>query len=168
MGSVARLAPPMERAEYHLLDNTTFNVGQLAASYGRSASRFYLRRFGLSVAEVRVLNIVGHYEPVAAARVSDISLMDKALVSRAVAKLAKLGLLERATDDADGRRQILTLTDEGKRSWSGVLAAKQSRHDRLLAGLGAAEMRLFNELLGRLQADAERIEREEAAEAPAA
>lgn len=164
MGDVTRFVRPLPRGAYRLLDNITFNVGRLAGSYNRSAARFYPRRFGLSVPEVRVLNVVGHHEPVAAADVAETSLMDKGLVSRAVAKLTKIGLVARAGDDGDGRRRILTLTEAGRRTWSAVLDAKQRRHDRFLGTLTAVEIDQFLGLLERLRAEAERIEGDEAME----
>lgn len=161
MNNVRRLGRPRLRLEYRLLDNVIFNVGKLANSYNRSAARFYQKRFGLSVPEVRVLNVVGHHEQVSAADIVDISVMDKGLVSRAVARLVQVGLVARRTDHGDGRRSILTLTPSGRQTWTAVLAAKQRRHTRSLAALSAAEVEQFYALLARLQTDAEQMEREE-------
>jgi DNA-binding MarR family transcriptional regulator len=163
MNNVARLPRPRQRPKYRLLDNVIFNVGKLANSYNRSASRFYLRHFGLSVPEIRVLNVIGHHAPVSAAGITVISMMDKGLVSRAVAKLAQEELIERGADHQDGRRQILTLTAAGQSLCAAVLAAKQRRHARSMACLTAAEAEQFYALLASLQVEAEAMEREEIA-----
>ncbi|QGY05875.1 winged helix-turn-helix transcriptional regulator [Methylobacterium mesophilicum SR1.6/6] len=164
MGDVPKLVRPLPRGEYRLLDNITFNIGRLASSYNRSAVRYYLRHFDLSVAEVHVLNVIGHYEPVLAVDVAGTALMDKGLVSRAVAKLTEVGLVARSADAADGRRQILTLTRSGRVTWSGVWGAKQRRHHRFLETLTEAETEQLFGILARLQDNADRVEREEAAE----
>jgi DNA-binding MarR family transcriptional regulator len=98
-------------------------------------------------------------------------MMDKGLVSRAVAKLVQERIVTRGTHCSDGRRHILTLTDKGRRLCAAVLAAKQHRHARSIAGFTAAEVEQFSLLLARLQQEAEAMEREEIAtetEEPAA
>jgi DNA-binding MarR family transcriptional regulator len=165
MNNVAKLPHNRSRLlpQYRLLDNVIFNVGKLANSYNRSATRFYLRHFGLSVPEIRVLNVIGHHHQISAAEIVDASVMDKGLVSRAVAKLVQEKLVTRAAHRSDGRRHTLTLTGSGRRLCAAVLAAKQHRHIRSIAGLTAAEVEQFSSLLARLQQEAEAMEREEIA-----
>jgi len=163
MGNVTKFPRLRPRVKYRLLDNAVFDIVKIAGIYNRSATRFYERHFGLSLPQVRVLNVVGHRQPVSPADVVEAALMDKALVSRTVTKLMTIGLLTRDDDGEDGRRQILMLSKAGRRVWTGILQAKQRRHDGFLASLTDEEIHQLVGLLTRLEADAERVEQEEAA-----
>ncbi len=150
-----------ESPEYRLFDNAIFKVNKLASSYFKSASRYYQRHFDMGIPEIRLLNIVGHYEPLGSCDVVEQSSMDKAMVSRALATLIRRGCLRRAKDPSDSRRIVLTLTDSGRAVWKLVLAAKRERHRRSIAALTAEETRLLYDLLDRLYATAEELRREE-------
>ncbi|HET8616289.1 MAG TPA: MarR family winged helix-turn-helix transcriptional regulator [Actinomycetales bacterium] len=72
---------------------------------------------------------------------------DKATISRQTAHLEAIGLVSRAPDPSDGRAQIITVTDEGRRR---VDAARRRNRQRLRRGLGewdADEVRELGRLL---------------------
>jgi DNA-binding MarR family transcriptional regulator len=72
---------------------------------------------------------------------------DKATISRQTAHLQSLGLVSREPDPTDGRAQIITPTEEGRRR---VMAARRRNQQRLRRGLGewdAAEVRQLGLLL---------------------
>jgi DNA-binding MarR family transcriptional regulator len=77
---------------------------------------------------------------------------DKATISRQTAHLESLGLVSREPDPTDGRAQILTASDEGRRR---VLAARRRNQQRLRRGLGewdATEVRQLGRLLEKFNA----------------
>ncbi|PPK65370.1 MarR family winged helix-turn-helix transcriptional regulator [Actinokineospora auranticolor] len=53
--------------------------------------------------------------------------LDKSTVTRQVDAAARLGLLERATDPADARARLVTLTENGRGRVTAVLAAQRTR-----------------------------------------
>lgn len=154
---------PAAGLEYRLFDNLIFKVNRLASSYFKSASRYFQRRFDMGIPEVRLLNVIGHYEPLGSRDVVEQSSMDKAMVSRALAVLIERGLVRRAKDASDSRRIVLTLTDSGRTVWKRVLVAKRKRHERSISCLSPEEVRVVYELLDRLYETAEGIREEEMA-----
>jgi len=77
---------------------------------------------------------------------------DKATISRQTAHLESLGLISREPDPTDGRAQILTATEKGRRR---VLAARRRNQQRLRRGLGewdAADVRQLGRLLEKFNA----------------
>lgn len=77
-------------------------------------ARVYEKRFGVSIPEWRVIAILGRYPGLSAVEVADRTLMDKVAVSRAVTKLIKNGRIDREFADADRRRSILNLSEQGR------------------------------------------------------
>ena len=63
----------------------------------------------------RVMAVLGRFPGISAAEVAERTAMDKVAVSRAVTKLIKNGRIDREFADADKRRSILNLSEEGKK-----------------------------------------------------
>ncbi len=110
----------------------------------------YSERHGLSVPEWRVLAILGRFPGSSAAQVAKKGAMDKVAVSRAVSRLLESGRIRRRFADADRRRSILELSDEGWRIYREVAPALLEYEADLLTGLSATERRQLDELLRRL------------------
>nr|WP_281413136.1 MarR family transcriptional regulator [Marivibrio halodurans] len=69
----------------------------------------------MTIPEWRVIANLGRHRSLAANRITELGAMDKAKVSRAVARLVDAGLVARAPDGHDNRLVILSLTEEGER-----------------------------------------------------
>jgi DNA-binding transcriptional MerR regulator/DNA-binding MarR family transcriptional regulator len=76
--------------------------------------------------------------------------LDKSTVSRQVANLAALGLVDRAADPDDGRAQVLTPSAEGAARLARIREARRARWEQDLAGWPASDVATLGELLGRL------------------
>jgi DNA-binding MarR family transcriptional regulator len=76
--------------------------------------------------------------------------LDKSTVSRQVATLVDLGLVDRAPDPADGRAQVLTPSAEGSARLAGIRDARRARWEADMAGWPAADVATLADLLGRL------------------
>src|SRR6185436_4739513 len=81
-----------------------YRLSVLAQIVSQSLHDVYAGPFGLAVPEWRVMAALGRFAPLTASEVGLRIVMDKVAVSRAVARLLKRGLVERATDRADRRR----------------------------------------------------------------
>ena len=76
--------------------------------------------------------------------------LDKSTVSRQVANLVDLGLVDRAADPEDGRAQVLTPSAEGSTRLTRIREARRARWESDLADWPADDVVRLGELLRRL------------------
>src|SRR6266576_1279101 len=103
--------PPSELALERFLP---YRLSVLTNRISTAIARIYVRRFALTVPEWRVMAVLGRFGAMSANAVCERTAMDKVRVSRAVARLATCGRLDRRIDDADRRRALLALTPQGR------------------------------------------------------
>lgn len=134
-----------------------YRLSVLSHTVSTNIARVYDKRFDLSIPEWRVIAILGRFPGLSAVEVAERTMMDKVAVSRAVTKLIKNGRIDRQFADADRRRSILNLSEEGKRVHDEIapLALKFERD--LLHGLSDEDVKTFNVLMERLLARARLI-----------
>ena len=63
---------------------------------------------------------------------ADDMLMDKAPISRSASRLVERGLLIREADPADGRSAVFTLTAEGRKTASAIMASARTGQSRYM------------------------------------
>ena len=114
----------------------------------------YDKRFGLTIPEWRVIAVLGRFPGLSAVEVADRTMMDKVAVSRAVTKLLKNGRLDREFADADRRRSILNLSEEGQRVHDEIAPLALKFEADLLDGLSEEEISALNSTIERLMARA--------------
>jgi DNA-binding MarR family transcriptional regulator len=76
--------------------------------------------------------------------------LDKSTVSRQIASLVELGLVDRAADPTDGRAQVLTPSAEGSARLSQIRDVRRARWEADLSGWPAEDVATLGELLSRL------------------
>jgi DNA-binding MarR family transcriptional regulator len=74
---------------------------------------------------------------------------DPSTISRQVAHLVRLGLVDRMADPEDGRATLLTATDEGRRVFEENRRMRIERFAEMLSDWPVTDRRKFAELLGR-------------------
>jgi DNA-binding MarR family transcriptional regulator len=74
---------------------------------------------------------------------------DPSTISRQVAQLVRLGLVERTADPEDGRATLLVATDEGRRVFDENRRVRNERIAEMLEDWSVADRRKLAELLGR-------------------
>lgn len=129
----------------------------LSNTLARAAARFYPRRFGVRLAEWRVIDALHAGRGISANQISQWLLTDKAWVGRSVERLIAAGYVRRRPDPGHGRRLLLTLTAKGERAYAAIAVAARRRHDNVLKVLTAEEREVLERILGRLQARAEQM-----------
>ncbi len=139
-------------------EHASFQIVALANRLSASASRAYLRTFGVGVMEWRVLALLALKVRTTAQEISLLSGLDKSSVSRAVQTLIRRGNVAAADDPADNRRALLTLTPSGEALHDRIIKASLAREGLLLAGLSAEERRMLFDLMGRLAANMTLVE----------
>jgi DNA-binding MarR family transcriptional regulator len=91
--------------------------------------------------------------------------LDKSTVSRQVASLVDLGLVDRAPDPVDGRAQVLTPSAEGAARLARIRDVRRARWEADMADWPPEDVVALGELLARLNLLGEAREQEAADEA---
>ena len=126
----------------------------LSNTLALAASRHYAQRFGVRLAEWRVIDAVHAGKGISAQQISLWLRTDKAWVGRSVERLIGAGYVRRRPDPKHGRRLLLSLTAKGERTYAAIAAAAQRRNDNILASLSAGEREALERTLSKLQARA--------------
>lgn len=116
----------------------------------RGASKLYLRTFGVGITEWRSLAVLAIEPDIPAARVAEVTGMDRAAVSRALAKLQADRLVLHEASSSDTRRKSWRLSRAGTELHARILTVALRRENALLDGLSDDEVRTFNRLTRRL------------------
>jgi len=143
--------------ELRLEDFLPYRLAVLSNTVSTTVARAYDKRFNVSIPEWRVIAIVGRFPGLSAVEVAERTLMDKVAVTRAVTKLIKNGRIDRDFADADKRRSILNLSEDGKILHDEIAELALRFESDLLQGFSAEEISDLNRLMERLLARASLI-----------
>jgi DNA-binding MarR family transcriptional regulator len=127
-----------------------YRLAILSHTVSSLIARVYDKRFGLTIPEWRVIAIVGRFPGLSAVEVAERTMLDKVAVSRAVTKLIKAGRIDREFADADRRRSILTLSEDGRKVHDEIAPLALAMEDDLLHGLDEAQIESLNTVIDRL------------------
>jgi DNA-binding MarR family transcriptional regulator len=115
----------------------------------------YRKRFGLRIAEWRVMAVLGDAEAAGGSLtqrdLTEATVMDKVAVNRAVKVLEERGLVARVPNPEDGRSHLLALTGEGRGIHAEVMPLARATEADLLAGLAPEEEAALRRLLASLR-----------------
>jgi DNA-binding MarR family transcriptional regulator len=131
-----------------------YRLAVLSNTVSTTVARAYDKRFSVSIPEWRVIAVLGRFPGLSAVEVAERTFLDKVAVSRAVTKLIKNGRVDREFADADKRRSILNLSDDGKKLHDEIAQLALQFERDLLEGFTAEEMESLNRIMERLMARA--------------
>ena len=134
-----------------LLRFVPFRLNRLAAEVSRDLASVYSDRFGIDIAEWRVLATLGMREPRSAQFVVRCTRTHKSKVSRAVTRLALAGLIEGVPSTDDRRETLLRMTARGRALYERLVPMVRAYEERLLAALSEAERHGLAAALDRLE-----------------
>ena len=134
-----------------------YRLARLSSTVSTAVAREYAKQFGLSIPEWRVIAILGRSPGLSAVEVAEQTFLDKVAVSRAVSKLIKAGRIDRQFADADRRRSILNLSEQGREDHDGVAKLALKFEQELLDGLEDEDIAKFDELMDRLLEKARKL-----------
>lgn len=144
---------PVTDVDRSVLFLTTVFANKLS----KGSSRRLKKILGIGLTEWRVVCNLGIEPGCSAARIAEVSGVDKSVVSRAVAELERQGLIV-TSSELPGRQTALRLTAAGQALHDrGVLRAAE-RELWLLDGFSQEERDLLVEFLKRLTANLERLD----------
>jgi len=129
----------------------TYRLNVLSNMLNRQMERFLKHQFNIALPDWRVVAILGRFRDVRSIRdVAARSRMDKALVSRAVARLIQRGLINSRPDPKDGRLVVLSLTAAGHTLYEAIMPQARKRQLDLLSGLDPQERAALEKALDKL------------------
>ena len=143
--------------ELILEDFLPYRLAVLSHTVSTKIAGVYDKRFGLTIPEWRVIAILGRFPGLSAVEVAERTMLDKVAVSRAVTKLIKNGRLDREFADADRRRSILNLTEEGRRVHDEIAPLALAFEAELLEGIETDNLAAFDQVMERLLEKAHRL-----------
>ncbi|NCF51952.1 MarR family transcriptional regulator [Gammaproteobacteria bacterium] len=135
-----------------------YRLSVLSHTISTTIAKAYEKQFGISIPEWRVIAILGRFPGLSAVEVADRTMMDKVAVSRAVSKLIETGRIDREFADADRRRSILNLSDEGRRVHNEVAPLALAFERELLNGIDAGDLGVFDTVINELLEKARRLD----------
>jgi DNA-binding MarR family transcriptional regulator len=144
-------------AQFSLERRLGYRFSVLSAQSVRFVGAVYTRKFGLTIAEWRIMSIIGRYEPIFPGVAAKACTMSADKLTRAVDHLVNKGYVVRNTDEADRRRVILCLTSRGRAVYTEVEALHQQTEAKWREALSADESAALDEILNKLEARAQEI-----------
>lgn len=157
----ASLQAPDHRDESHELDLGQFlpyRLNSLADQISQALSRIYGERFGITIAEWRVLAWLSHREELTAKQIGEHTRMDKAKVSRAIQSLEGRTLIRRTQSSQDQRVHYLHLTREGEEMLGELIPQAHAWEAELVTTLSSGEYRDLLNTMGKLERQLARLE----------
>jgi DNA-binding MarR family transcriptional regulator len=127
-----------------------YRLSVLTNRVSNAIARTYSERFGLSVAEWRVMAVLGQASGLSARDVARRTEMDKVQVSRAVASLVRRRHVQKQSDSSDGRVSRLALTAKGRAIYDEIVPHALELEEQFLAALMPDERASFDRLIGKL------------------
>ena len=115
----------------------------------------YRKRFGLKIAEWRLIAILAETPSLTQAMLGERTRMDKISVSRAAAALVNRGLIVADTNPADGRSHFLSLTDDGRALYAEIAPIALATEASLFAGVSTVDRATLERLLRQIEVAAQ-------------
>jgi DNA-binding MarR family transcriptional regulator len=144
-----RAAEPANNG-FRLEDFLPYRLSVASNRVSRLFARRYSEAFDISIAEWRVIAVLGRFGTLSPSAVGVATAMDKVKVSRAAAGLVASGLLKQAQDPHDGRGRLLNLTRKGVAVHQGVVPLARELETSLSQGLSRTEWAALQKALSRL------------------
>lgn len=113
----------------------------------------HLAPTGVNVRELAVLLLLDGHGPESQQQAAARLGVDRTTMVGLLDGLEGRGLLARQPDATDRRRNVVVLTDAGRRALTAATEASDESERRLLGALDASEARHLRELLGRVAVD---------------
>lgn len=141
----------------------SYRLSRTSSALSRSAALRYRREFDVSLGEWRAIALIAADPTLTLNRLARRAGLDKAQMSRVVARLSERGLVNRTA--GSGRTSQLALTEAGTGVYRGLIAAANERDAQFLAALSPDEAAVLLRALDHLADVALEVERRERGEA---
>jgi DNA-binding MarR family transcriptional regulator len=139
------LGPRLSRRLAYLLKRALADLDDL--------HRKHLDPLGISGRELSVLLLLQAREPESQQQAAERLQVDRTTMVALLDGLEAKGLVDREADPDDRRRNVVALTDEGRRTLEKALRASDKAERRLLGALDEPERAQLRAMLARVAAD---------------
>lgn len=150
-----------EASEFRLADFLPYQLSIASNAVSALIAERYRSRFGLKVAEWRVMAVLGdgasHAGQLTQRDLTEATLMDKVAVNRACKVLEERELIARVANESDGRSHLLALTGEGERIHSEVMPTARASERELFDGFDETEEAALRAMLAKLRVRASEL-----------
>ncbi|HXR20044.1 MAG TPA: MarR family winged helix-turn-helix transcriptional regulator [Steroidobacteraceae bacterium] len=147
--------PSNRKRRLRLQDYLPYRLSVAANAVSRRIARAYEDRFGLKIAQWRLIAVLADEGPLTQQSLCGRTLMDKVTVMRAAQALVRRGLLRRLPNRADGRSHRLALTRTGGRVYHDIVPLALEHEARMLRGMGAVDVARLERWLRQLERTAQ-------------
>ncbi len=147
-----RRAARGRRLRLDLPNFVPYRITVLATLVRRALAEIYRDDPGLSEPEWKVMTTLAHYGPLPSGDIGVYVTLDRVAVSRALARLMKLGLVTRARNASDQRTFMVDLTAPAARLYDRMAADALDLETRMLRGLRPTDVRNLLTLLDGIEA----------------
>jgi DNA-binding MarR family transcriptional regulator len=127
-----------------------YQLNVLASRVSNELASVYAERFGLSIAEWRVIAHLAHHQEVSVRDIQRRVDMDKSKVSRAAAHLEETGLIRKRVNAQDRRLIKLALTQKGAKIFEQIVPLALAYETQFLGTLTRQEAAAFRTMIERL------------------
>ena len=127
-----------------------YRLSVLSNRISQAIADTYAERFGIAIAEWRVIAVLGRHSGLSANGVAERTAMDKVAVSRTLARLLERGLVQRDTHGHDRRRSVLELSAAGYLIFDQVVPLALARERALLTYFSHEDRQQLDALLTKL------------------
>jgi DNA-binding MarR family transcriptional regulator len=128
-----------------------YRLSVASNAVSRLIAHAYEDRFGLTIAQWRLIAVLGEDGPLTQQAIGARTVMDKVTVSRATQGLVKRKLVQRAPHDADGRSHHVALSKAGSRLYSEISPVALEYEARLLRHFDPAAVESLKQFLSHLE-----------------
>ena len=140
----------MTQTVTRLADFMPYRISITSNAISDLIAREYRSRFGLKIAEWRVMAVLGDVGEATQRELVAATRMDKVAVNRATKALGDRALIQRAPNMSDGRSHHLALTAEGKALYAEIMPLALQMEAQVIEVLDSEEKAQFSALLGKL------------------
>ena len=128
-----------------------YRLSVAANAVSRRIARAYEDRFGLTIAQWRLIAVLADEGPLTQQSLCGRTIMDKVTVMRAARVLVHRRLLRRLPNPSDGRSHRLVLTRAGDHIYSQIVPLALEHEAQLLGGITSRDRKRLEGLLRQLE-----------------
>jgi DNA-binding MarR family transcriptional regulator len=138
-------------------DLLNYRLSRLFSASGAMVIRLCEGRYGITRREWRLIALLAAHGAMSPSELAQRAHLERARTSRLITQLAERSLIRRLPDPQDGRRAAVELTASGRQLYDELFPQSVHFHGQVLGVLSSSELAAFEDALGKLTANAERI-----------
>ena len=143
--------------DFTLEEFMPYRLAVLAKSVSTAFSKTYVKRFGITVPQWRVLAAIGRDPYCTASSIVEHAAMDKVQVSRAVAGLLGMGLLESNINKNVKRSAVLNFSEKGQSIYDQIVPAGLDFEAKLISVLNSEDLEQTHKLFTKLTSQVNKL-----------